>query len=82
MKPPLAQAALCLILCTLLTAQQVSQPAAPQPPQPTAAQRYVTLPSGANIELLAPGPTRFAREKPGVVVQFVLDRDVALGGVP
>ncbi|MDR3682095.1 MAG: hypothetical protein P4L11_00090, partial [Geothrix sp.] len=61
MNRPASQAILSLILCPLLTAQQVTQPSAPPPPQPEPAQRYITLPSDTNIELLPPGPTKFAK---------------------
>ena len=82
MNSPVAQAILSIILCPLLTAQQVSQPAAPPPSQPAPAERYITRPSGTNIELVSPGPTRFAKAKPGVLIQFVLDRDLSLDGKP
>ena len=82
MHRPATQAILSLILCPVLTAQQVTQPAAPSPPQPAPAQRYLTMPGDTNIELLAPGPTRFARVNAGVIVQFVLDRDLVLSGKP
>jgi hypothetical protein len=80
MNRPATHAILCLTLCPLLTAQQVSQPGAPLPSQSAPAERYITLPSDSNIELLPPGPTSFAKEKPGVLVQFVLDRDLLLNG--
>ena len=82
MNRPATQAILCLILCPLLTAQQVTQPATPPAPQPAPAQRYLTLPGDTNIELLAPGPTRFAKVNAGVLVQFVLDKDLVLSGKP
>jgi len=81
---PTLQALLCLILCPLLPAQQVIEPTAPPttPSQPVPAQRYITLPGDTNIELLPPGSTRFGKQKTGVLVQFVLDRDLLLNGKP
>ena len=79
----LPQPALCFILCPLLAAQQVAQaasPAAAPPSQPAPAPVYMTLPADAEIELLAPGPTEFAKASPGVAVQFVVDKDVVLAG--
>ena len=81
MNRPAAQTILCLILCPLLTAQQASQPPTP-PSQPAPAERYITLPIDTNIELLPPGTTKFAHQKPGALVQFVLDRDLSLDGKP
>jgi len=80
----LLQTSLCIVLCPLLVAQQVSPAAAPVASNeaPTPAQRYLTLPEGAAIELLPPGSTRFARQRAGAPVQFVLDRDVVLTGAP
>jgi hypothetical protein len=81
----LLQSALCVILCPLLAAQQISTPPAisdaqPQP-QPSPATAYLTLSRGTEFDLLAPGPVTFAKARPGVVVQFVVDKDVLLGGV-
>lgn len=82
----LLQAMFCFVLCPLLVAQQAERAAAPStpqlPPQPTPAQRYLTLPGDTNLQLLSPGPTTFAKQKTDSVVQFVVDKDVVLSGVP
>jgi len=76
------QCALVFILSPLLAAQQAAQPISPSdaPRQPEPEKRYLTLTGDTNIELLPPGPTRFAGEKVGAVVQFVVDKDVVLAG--
>ncbi len=82
---PLLQTSLCFVLCPLLAAQQIAQAASPSsaPSQrPAPAPVYVTLPANTKIELLAPGPTSFAKARAGVAVQFVVDKDVVLAGAP
>jgi hypothetical protein len=79
------QSILCLGLCPLLAAQQAAQPVSPSDapaPEPAPAKQYVTLPRDTNIELLAPGPAKLAEERAGVIVRFVVDKDVVLDGVP
>jgi len=82
----LLQSALCLCLGPMLVAQQDIQPVSTSAPPPASqiepTKQYVTLPGDTNIELLPPGPTTFGGGKEGVVVQFVVNKDVVVGGVP
>lgn len=45
-------------------------------------REYVYVPRETRIDFTGPEAVPFARVRPGAVVQFVLDRDVFLGGVP
>jgi len=81
----LIQCAICVTLCPLLAAQQDAHPVSssdgPKPSQPEPERRYVTLSGDTNIELLPPGSTKFAHDKAGDAVQFVVDKDVIFGGM-
>lgn len=78
----LLQSLLCLILCPLLAAQQIVQEGSPShASQPLPERASLTLSPDTEFTLVVPGPVRFSKTKVGSVVQFVVDRDVVLGGV-
>src|ERR1017187_8034063 len=86
------QAALCLILCPLLTAQQISPPAAladaPQSftPAPVTAATYplpefVNIPKDTEIELISLEVVSSATATKGQLVRLALAKDVLVKGL-
>jgi len=78
----------CLI-ASLLAEPSFAQMAAQVDPRGSSAEiavapdrEYVYVPRDARIDFTGPEAVPFAQVRSGTAVQFVLDRDVFLGGVP